>query len=201
MATLPSIHIRKMKYGYPEPPWTYSPKEVNEWINAVYGGHECRKCHVQREKEFLKNIEIQIDLNVEREIKKPSSMVEEIVEKFTGIKKVRENFEILPTAEIILRSLKKAGFRKASLEAGKEKIPMERIRKVLEEIAEFLKENDANSININAENEGKAEAKISRIHGMKRHSIEIKIDKIKEKNLQEMLIYIRKRLEGKERIV
>ena len=201
MATLPSIHIRKMKYGYPEPPWTYSPKEVNEWINAVYGGHECRKCHVEREKEFLKNIEIQIDLNVEREIKKPSSMVEEIVEKFTGIKKVRENFEILPTAEIILRSLKKAGFRKASLEVGKEKIPMERIRKVLEEIAEFLKENDANSININAENEGKAEGKISRIHGMKRHSIEIKIDKIKEKNLQEMLIYIRKRLEGKERIL
>ena len=188
-----------MKYGYPEPPWTYSPREVNEWINAVYGGHECRKCHVEREREYLKNIEIQINLNVEKELKKPSGMVKEIIENIMG-KKVEENFEILPTVEIILRGLKKAGFKNASLKSEKERIPMERIRKVMEESAEFLKENGVDFLQINAENEGMAKVKISRVHRMKKHSIEIKIDRIKEKNLQELLIYIRKRLEGETTI-
>ena len=55
-------------------------------------------------------------------------------------------------------------------------------------------------IGIYAENDGNANIKIRKIHPMRRHSIEIRISKIKEEHLQNFLIYIRKRLSSEEKI-
>lgn len=187
-----------MKYGYPEPPWTYSPKEINEWINAVYGKHKCKKSNVSRDKKWLKNVEIDIDLDVEKELKKPSGRIAKIIEGM-GYEKVEEHFELIPTAEILLRALYTAGFKKARLKINGNFMEEERIRKVAEKISYFAKE-EFNKIEIYSEKEGKVFIKISKLHSKKRHSIEIKIDRIKEKDFQKFLIYIRKRLHGKEEI-
>ncbi len=181
-----------MKYGYPEPPWTYSPKEINEWINALYGGHRCRESRVEREKKWLKNVRVVIDLNVEKEIRKPSNIILRII----GIEKIEEHFELLPTAEIILRALRKAGYKESKIRI-KNRIIEGKIKKLMEELAENLQGNE---IEIISYNDGKATIKISKLHSKKEHSIEATFDKIKEKNFQKFLIYIRKRLHGKERI-
>lgn len=187
-----------MKYGYPEPPWTYSPKEVNEWINAVYGKHKCKKSSVSREKKWLKNVEIDIDLDVEKEIKKPSGGIAKIIGKM-GYERVEEHFELIPTAEILLRALSTAGFKKARLKINGDFLEEERIRKIEEKIAYFAKE-EFNKVEIHSEKEGKVFIKISKLHPKKRHSIEIKIERIKEKDFQKFLIYIRKRLQGEEKV-
>ncbi|HEC77000.1 MAG TPA: hypothetical protein ENI33_07075 [Thermoplasmatales archaeon] len=189
-----------MKYGYPEPPWTYSPKEVDEWINAVYGKHKCKKSKIDRNKKWLKNIELDIDLDVEKEIKKPSSNVEKIIKKITGYEQIEEHFEIIPTTEILLRALSSAGFKKVKVRINGDFLEEEKIRKVVEKIAGFVKKEGLNEIEIHSEKEGKVSIKISKIHSKKKHSIEVKIDRIKEKDFQKILIYIRKRLRGKEEI-
>jgi len=189
-----------MKYGYPEPPWSYSPKEVNEWLNAVYGGHECKKCKVERHEKWLKNVEIDIDLNVEREIKKPSSIVLKALQKIAGYEKVEEHFELLPTSEILLRALHKAGYRKASIKIDGREIKAKRIKVAMEEMAKVASDRRMEQASIHALNDGEAKIRISTLHSKKHHSIEIKISRIKEKNLQKFLIYIRKRLEGREEI-
>lgn len=181
-----------MRYGYPEPPWTYSPKEVEEWINAGHTRQKCKKAKVERHEKWLKNIEIDIDLNVEKEIKNPSNVVIKAIEKVVGYRKIEEHFELIPTSEIILRALLKAGFRKARING--EEIIMKRIKKAMEEIAR----TKGNELEINAIDDGKASIKISRVHSKRHHSIKIKISKIRERNLQKFLIYIRKRLHGRE---
>jgi len=187
-----------MKYGYPEPPWSYSPKEVNEWINAVYGGHECKRSKVEKHEKWLRNVEIDIDLNVEREIKKPSNIILKALQKIAGYEKVEEHFELLPTTEILLRALHKAGFKGAKIRINGREIEARKIRLAIEKMVEVT--TGVKEALIHASNDGDATIKISTLHSKKRHSIEIRISKIKEKNLQQLLIYIRKRLEGKEEI-
>lgn len=56
-----------MAKDFVQPPWTYSPKEVEEWINATHGTR-CKKIRVEKEKKhYLKNVEISLDLDVENE--------------------------------------------------------------------------------------------------------------------------------------
>ncbi len=179
---------------YPEPPWTYSPKEVNEWLNAVYGMHKCRKSKVEKEKKWLKNVEIDVDLDVEKEIKEPANLIVKILYELTGREKIEEHFELLPTIEIVLRALFKAGYKKAGIKIDGKEIKAEKIKNAIKDLAKIKGIKEAKIIAIN---DGKAIIKISRIHPKKRHSLEIRIDKIKEKNLQKFLIYIRKRLKGK----
>lgn len=181
-----------MKYGYPEPPWTYSPKEINEWINAVYGGHKCKEARMKKEEKWLKNVKVIIDLNVEKEIKKPPNFILRII----GIEKIEEHFELLPTVEIILRALTKVGYKETKIKL-KNKIIEGKIRKLIEELARNL---DGEKVEIISYNDGKATIKISKLHSRKHHSIEMNFNKIKEKRFQKFLIYIRKRLHGKEEI-
>jgi len=189
-----------MKYGYPEPPWSYSPKEVNEWINAVYGGHKCKRSKVERQEKWLRNVEIDIDLNVEREIRKPSNIILKALQKIAGYEKIEEHFELLPTTEILLRALQKAGFKKAKIKINGKEIEARKIRAAMEKMVEVARGIKIKDAIIHASNDGDAIIKISTLHSKRRHSIEIKISKIRERDLQRLLIYIRKRLEGKEEI-
>ena len=188
-----------MRYKFPEPPWTYSPKEVNEWINAVYGGHKCKRTRIERKGKWLENVEIDLDLNVEKEIKKPSNLIVKIIEKISGNVKIEENFEILPTVEILLIALSKAGYKKAYANINGFRIEKKKLKKFIEDITKNYGRR-MKEIGIYAENDGNANIKIRKIHPMRRHSIEIRINRIKEEHLQNFLIYIRKRLSSEEKI-
>ncbi|KAA0009704.1 hypothetical protein B6U81_05870 [Thermoplasmatales archaeon ex4484_30] len=142
-------------------------KRSGEWINAGHTRHKCKKAKVERHEKWFKNIEIDIDLNVEKEIKNPSNIVIKAIEKVVGYRKIEEHFELIPTSEIILRALLKAGFRKARVRINGEEIIMKRIKKAMEEIAR----TKGNELEINAIDDGKASIKLSRVHSKRHHSI------------------------------
>ena len=106
-------------------------------------------------------------MNVEKEIKNPSNIVIKAIEKVVGYRKIEEHFELIPTSEIILRALLKAGFRKARIRINGEEIIMKRIKKAMEEIAR----TKGNELEINAIDDGKASIKLSRVHSKRHHSI------------------------------
>ncbi|MCD6170954.1 MAG: hypothetical protein J7J36_00830 [Thermoplasmata archaeon] len=183
--------------GLPEPPWTYSPKEVNEWINSVYGKHKCKKSKMERRKEWLKNIELDIDLDVEKEIKEPKSIILKAIEKVVGYEKMEENFELMPTTEILLKALSKAGFKKIKIDGHE--YEERKIKNFMEFMAKKMSKK-VKEVKIVAMNDGDAYIRISKLHNKNKHSIEIKIDKIREKDLQAFLTYIRKRLKEKDEV-
>lgn len=187
--------------GLPEPPWTYSPKEVNEWINSVYGRHKCKKSRVERRKEWLKNIELAIDLDAEKEIKEPKSIILKAIEKVIGYEKMEENFELLPTTEILIRALSKAGFKKIKIKINGDECEERKTKKIMEFMANRMSDRKTKEVKIIAINDGNANIIISKLHNKKQHSINIKIDKIREKDLQAFLIYIRERLKEKDEVI
>ncbi|MCD6108525.1 MAG: hypothetical protein J7J89_03505, partial [Thermoplasmata archaeon] len=103
-----------MKDGsdFVQPPWVYSPSEVMSWINATNPPHKLRKFKAEKgkKKRCLKNIEIELDLDVEREKIDSSVFLIDKIRELTGFEKVEEHFELLPTAELMLRALAKAKF-------------------------------------------------------------------------------------------
>lgn len=190
-------HFNNIMNGLPEPPWTYSPKEVNEWINSVYGKHKCKKSKMERRKEWLKNIELDIDLDVEKEIKEPKSIILKAIEKVVGYEKMEENFELMPTTEILLKALSKAGFKKIKIDGHE--YEERKIKNFMEFMAKKMSKK-VKEVKIVAMNDGDAYIRISKLHNKNKHSIEIKIDKIREKDLQAFLTYIRKRLKEKDEV-
>ncbi|RLF45887.1 MAG: hypothetical protein DRN29_05925, partial [Thermoplasmata archaeon] len=100
----------RYKSDFAEPPWVYSPTEVMKWINATPPIHKVKKFHVEKEEKFLKNIELSLDINVEKSVV-PSNFFLKKIEDLTGYKKIEENFEIIPTAELMARALAKAKFK------------------------------------------------------------------------------------------
>ncbi len=140
------------------------PKEVNEWINAVYGRHACTRCSVKRKRHILKHVGVVIDLNVERELQKPSSLIRNLMFRVTGNYTVEVHFELIPTAHVVLRALAKAGFKRATIMLGGHTIKEEKIRHAMEDIVRVAKDGRAREIKIRAENEGTAEAVIRTLH-------------------------------------
>ena len=61
--------------NFVNPPWVYSPSEVEKWINATHPDHKVKKSSVGRSKKenTLKNIEIVLDLDVKKKKIKPSN--------------------------------------------------------------------------------------------------------------------------------
>ncbi len=99
-----------MAKDFVQPPWTYSPKEVEEWINATHGTR-CKKMRVEKEKKhYLKNVEISLDLDVEKSLVKPSSHLMKWIRHLIGSNKIEEHFEVIPTAELIARDWRKRNF-------------------------------------------------------------------------------------------
>ena len=93
--------------GFREPPWVMgSPKEVMDWMEASHPSKKEKDKH-KYEKEFLKNLHIKFDFNVDKkEVNSPS-----FFSRITTGKMVEEDFELLSTTELILRGLAKAKFR------------------------------------------------------------------------------------------
>ena len=92
--------------GFREPPWVIgSPKEVMDWMEASHPSKK-EKDKGKFEKDYLTNLHIKFDFDVKSKEIKPIGLFSKITNK----KIIEEDFELLPTAELILRGLAKAKF-------------------------------------------------------------------------------------------
>jgi len=186
--------------GFREPPWVMgSPKEVMDWVEA---SHPSKKEKHKLDKEYLTNLHIKFDFDVnKKEIKPPN-----FISRITRSKIVEEDFHLLPTAELILRGLAKAKFRNTARIVVDGKTLYEHpekksdLRKTIEDIDEFsneIKEGKIVEITAILDDIEKAEAKIkiNKVHNIKEHSVDILIKgKIRKEIYHTFFNYLRGRL-------
>jgi hypothetical protein len=188
--------------GFREPPWVMgSPKEVMDWMEASHPSKKGKDKH-KYEKEFLKNLHIKFDFNVDRKEVNPPSFLS----KFISGKMIEEDFELLSTTELILRGLAKAKFRntvkiivdgKTLYEHPEKKSDL---RKTIENINEYSSEiskgKNVEIIAILADVEKcTATIKINKIHSMKEHSVDIQINgKIRKEIYHTFLNYLNEKI-------
>ena len=196
------------RYGsnFREPPWVMgSPKEVMDWMESSHPVKKKKDDH-KFEREYLTNLHIRFDFDVERkEIEPPG-----FLSKITAKKWVEEDFELLPTTELILRGLAKAKFRNTAkivvdgntLYEHPEK--KSDLRKTIEDIDEYsneIKEGKVLEITAILDDIEKAEAKIkiNKVHNIRERSIDILIKgKIRKKVYHTFLNYLNDKIGLKE---
>jgi hypothetical protein len=188
--------------GFREPPWVMgSPKEVMDWMEASHPSKKGKDKH-KHEKEFLKNLHIKFDFNVDKKEVYHTSFFSKII---TG-KMIEEDFELLSTTELILRGLAKAKFRNTAKIIVDGKTLYEHpekksdLRKTIEDIEEYSPEiskgKNVEIIAILAEVEKcTATIKINKIHSIKEHSVDIQISgKIRKEIYHTFLNYLNEKI-------
>jgi len=199
----------KYRSGFNEPPWVYSPSEVMDWINASNPPHKIKKFHAEKNEKYLKNIEISLDLDVEKKEIGASNFLLKKIKEIAGYDDVKENFEIIPAAELMARALAKAKFSnmmKITMDGNtlyehpEKKHDIKRSIELMVGMANKTKEGK--NIELKATKPGRekciAHVFIKRIHPRKEHSIDIKIDgKIKEELFNRFLNYVKEHMEVK----
>jgi len=194
--------------NFVNPPWVYSPSEIEKWINATYPDHKVKKSSVVRSKKenTLKNIEIVLDLDVEKRKIKPSNIFKKALQKITGKQIIKEQFELIPTAELFIRALAQSKFHnmvKIMIEnqilynhPEKENDIRDTIRLLTE--ASFKQKNAASIhfiANLDERKNCVAEITIQRIHPQKKHSVKIHFKgEIEEERFHRFLNYLRDHL-------
>ena len=188
--------------GFREPPWVIgSPKEVMDWMEASHPDKKEKDKH-KSDKEFLRNLHIKFNFDVKRKKVEPSGFFSKI---FSG-KMIEEDFELLPTTELILRGLAKAKFRNHAKIVVDGKIlyahPEKKsdLRKTIEDIDEFsseiIKGKNVIITAILADVEkSTATIKINKIHHKKDHSVDIQIaGKIRKEIYHTFLNYLNEKI-------
>jgi len=184
--------------GFREPPWVMgSPKEVMDWMEASHPKKKGKESH-KFEKSFLKNLHIKFDFNVKKTEIEPTG----VFSKITNKKIIEEDFELLPTAKLILRGLAKAKFRNTAKIVIDGKILYEHpekksdLRKTIDNINEFSPEiSKGKNLDVVAilDDVEKCTAviKINKIHKKNDHSVDIQIKgKIKKDIYHTFLNYL-----------
>ncbi|MFA5102978.1 MAG: hypothetical protein WC525_07470 [Candidatus Thermoplasmatota archaeon] len=98
--------------GFTQPPWVQSPSEVMDWINATHPTKKTKgKKHGSSGEKVLRNLHVRFDLNVTQKKVPPSNVFSKFLTMITGNGFVEEDFELLPTTELVLRGLAKAKFK------------------------------------------------------------------------------------------
>lgn len=192
--------------GFREPPWVMgSPKEVMDWTDASNPSKEDKKKH-EKEDKFLKNLHIKFDFDVKRKEINPPNFLSKII----GRKYFEEDFELLPTTELILRGLAKAKFKNTARIVVDKKILYEHpekksdLRDTIKSINDFADAiKNGKNIEITAilsdVKKTKALIKISKIHSNRDHSVDIKIEgKIKKDVYQTFINYLKENIGLKE---
>lgn len=168
---------------FAQPPWVYGPKETMDWIEATHPTKkDSKKKHRAGKKDSLKNLHIQLDLDVKQTKIISPNVIFRFFSRIIKYEKIMEDFEIIPTAELILRALAKAKFRNTR------KIIVDRriiyshpeITKDLRKTIDFLNKssiNNAKNVVIIASlsdiEKCIAKIKIKKVHKKKEHSIDI----------------------------
>jgi hypothetical protein len=200
-------NMSRYNSSYREPPWVMgSPKEVMDWMEASHPSKKKKDDH-RYEKQFLSNLHIKFDFDVEnKELKSKCPFCK----AFSLFTKVEEDFELLPTTELILRGLAKAKFKNTARIVVDGKVLYDHpekksdLRKTIDDISEFSsdiskgKNLEITAILSDVEN-CKAIIKISRIHSKKEHSVDIQIKgKIKSDIYHTFLNYLNEKIGLKE---
>ena len=165
-----------------QPPWVYGPKETMDWIEATHPSKKSKKTHRDRGKELLKNMHIQLDLDVKQTAIVPSNAFSKFLSKITKNERIEEHFEITHTAELMIRARAKAKFRNIGkiVVDGKTLYSHPEIASDLRKTIDLLEKSsldNARYIEISATladvEKCTAEIKIQKIHRKKEHSIDI----------------------------
>jgi hypothetical protein len=196
------------KSDFSNPPWVYSPSEVEKWINATYPDHKVKKSSVGRSKKknLLKNIEIVLDLDVEKKKIKPSNILKKALQKITRTQVIEEQFELIPTAELFIRALAQSKFHnmvKITIDNQILYNHPEKKNDLRNTIQLFTdassKQKNATSIhfiaNLDKRKTCVAEITIQKIHPQKQHSVKIQFKgEIEEERFHRFLNYLREHL-------
>jgi len=98
--------------GFKQPPWVQSPSEVMDWIDATHPSKKTKgKKHRSSGEKVLRNLHVRFDLNVKQKKIPPSNVFSKFITMITGNGLVEEDFDLIPTTELILRGLAKAKFK------------------------------------------------------------------------------------------
>jgi len=192
--------------SFREPPWVMgSPKEVMDWMEASHPGKKKKDDH-RYEKQFLNNLHIKFDFDVsKKEIDAP-----DFLSKLTSKKMIEEDFELFPTAELILRGLAKAKFKNTAKIVVDGKVLYEHpekksdLRKTIDNIVEFSNDiSKGKNLEITAiltdVEKCTAIIKINRVHSKKEHSVDVQIKgKIKSDIYHTFLNYLNEKIGLKE---
>lgn len=102
------------RYGsdFPEPPWTYAPKEVDTWLTSVAQGAKVTKLDAFKNEtdRTLENVEIVLDVDSVKTKIKPSTFFMTWLRDLTGRVKFEQHFEVAAAAELVVRALAKARY-------------------------------------------------------------------------------------------
>lgn len=97
------------RYGseFPEPPWTYAPKEVGEWLSSVARGARVSKLEAFKDGQAgtLENLEIDLDVDVQQTKVQPSSSFLQWLQELTGRTRFESHFEVPAVVELVARAL------------------------------------------------------------------------------------------------
>lgn len=192
--------------GFREPPWVMgSPKEVMDWVEASHPDKKKDEKY-KFEKNYLTNLHIKFDFDVEQKIIKSSNMFCRLI----GLKKVEEDFELLPTTELILRGLAKAKFRNTAKIVVDNKIFYEHpekksdLRKTIDDLGDFSNEISMGKLLeitaiLDDVEKSTVVIKIKKIHSKKEHSVDIQIKgKIRSDIYHTFLNYLNENIGLKE---
>jgi hypothetical protein len=195
---------------FKQPPWVYGPKETMEWIEATHPSEKRDKKPQKRGSNvILKNMHIQLDLDVEQAKIDPPNVFSGLLSKITGNTYVEEHFDLLSTADAILRALSKAKFKHTARILIDKKIQHDhpKITSDLKNAIDILRGisldmNHCKILEITALSDGAhrctAEIKIKKIHKKKEHAIEIFMKgRITEESYHVFLNYLIEKLKVK----
>lgn len=196
--------------NFQNPPWVYGPKETMDWIEASYprkkGG---KKTDHEKRSDFLKNLHIRLDLDVEQKPFTPPDMISRIVNTITLSHVVEEQFNLFAVADILLRALAKAKFRNTIRINIDKKILYSHpevssdLRKTVDGLKEYqhmISQGKVLEIIARLDDVEKctAEVHIRKIHDQKDHAIEVLMrGKIRRSLYHAFLNYLNEKLDIK----
>ena len=104
--------MTRFESKFPEPPWTYAPKEVDEWLTSVASGAKVAKLEAFKDQGTgkLENLEIVLDVDAKKTRVQPSNLFLKWLQDLTSKVKFEAHFEIPAVAELVLRALAKANY-------------------------------------------------------------------------------------------
>jgi len=193
---------------FTEPPWVYSPQTVEQWLEATAPGTKVRtSTGIEADTDHVKNVELLIDIDVEQTPVASSSSFLGWLQEHTGRTRVEEHFELLPTAELLMRALHKAKFTNViELKAGDETLYRGPERKfdIIDVISLLAHKTNvaarAQTVEMTVRMERRtfptARVTVRRIHAKKDHAIHIRFEGTLHKRLfHAFLNYLRDHLQ------
>lgn len=191
-----------------EPPWVMgSPREVMDWMDASHPNKKKKDGH-KFEKQFLKNLHIKFDFDVEKRIVKSNCIFCRVV----GLNEVEEDFDLLHTTELILRGLAKAKFKNTAkivvdgntlYNRPQNKSDLRQTIGIINDFSKEIKEGKGIEITAILSDVKKCTAviKVKKIHSTKEHSVDIQIKGYVNSNVYHTFLnYLNEKIGIKEKI-